>query len=258
MLYKFYIPFSYWFATRFKHISGKVSFLIIFVLPVAAVCYTGDISFIASFVIGLVALCCVYEIGYIQNDVYTARKEKSPTIRLDEETQARINKAAPSLIAVRGLYLALSLFALTFFQFNTLRFIIALAALAAVFFLHNTIRNRLNILTYVLLCTLKYVTLPLLFLGQTQLPRLAMLFFIFPFCRTLEHASKPKYNLKRIMALMPNHDTFRVWYYSVLTFLAIVTFPLHDSVLFLALCAWFLLFRLAALYLRSRRSDLIL
>jgi len=258
MLFKFFIPFSYWFATRFKRISGKLSFLIIFVLPVAAVCYDGDISYIAPFIIGLIALCCVYEIGYIQNDVYTARREKSPTIRLDEQTHESICKAAPALIAVRAAYLALSLFALSLFHFHTLRFMIALGGLAAAFFMHNIIRSRFNILTYALLCTLKYAALPLLFLGDALLSRLIMLFLIFPVCRTLEHASKPKYNLKRIMDLMPNHDAFRMRYYSFLTFMAIVTFPLHDSVLFLALCTWFLLFRLVTFYLRAKRSSLIL
>lgn len=256
-MYKFFIPFSYWFATRFKRISGKLSFLIIFALPVAAVCYDGDLSFIVPFLIGLVALCCVYEIGYLQNDVYTARREASPTIRLDAEAHDRVCKTAPALIIARGVYLLAALAALCFFYIYTLRFIIALAALAAAFFMHNVIRSRWNILTYALLCALKYAALPLLFLSELQLLRLLFLMLLFPVCRSLEHASKPKYNLKRVMALMPNHDAFRVRYYSLLTFIAIVTFPLHESVLFLGLCAWFLLFRLVALYLRSKRSSLI-
>ncbi len=226
------LPYSYGFATRAPRPHDKLSFGLIFVLPIGFVCWSGQTVFEAFhgfarftllFLLGMTAQYSLYEIGYLQNDVYTARQERNPTIRLPRSQYAIVCDRAPALMAARLAVLITCLAALAAFGMTLRPFCCALILLSVCFALHNVVRGRENVATYLALCTMKYTCLPLLFLPAAAIPSaVATLFFAFVLPRSIEHTSKPKYAFPWQQAL--RHDRFRFFYYS---FLLIIVFLLQ-------------------------------
>ena len=217
---KYIFPFTYGFATRAQTAANKLSFAAIFLLPILFICalsgMTAD-SFILRFALGMISLYSIYEIGYLQNDVYTTKHEKNPTYRLDKCKRIEIERHAPLFILVR-IMIFLLCYALILIQSreHTTEFLFAFIMLISIFMVHNLIRSRLNILTYLVLVSLKYATLPVLFLPAEALPvAFGSLFFAFALPRSIEHAAKPKYEVTLLREL--HADTFRVVYYGILS-----------------------------------------
>ena len=84
------------------------------------------------------------------------------------------------------------------------------------FFSHNFIRSRINILTYFFLCVTKYLTLPLSFyFGDNVVVVVFGIILVFPFLRTIEHSSKPKYKIKILSPVFSNLGFNRLIYYTL-------------------------------------------
>lgn len=228
------IPFSYGWATRAKTTLDRLSFFIIWIIPVWFVC---GAPFSLRFVVGVIAEYSLYEIGYLFNDYFTVKKEPDPNLRLPWEKREKIGKHLIPIIAARIAVVILSLIYLKA-QFFTA----ALAFIGVAFALHNSIRSNWNILTYFLLCFGKYLALPALFvpgmLGEACL--VLVLSFVLP--RTIEHASKPKYRVSFLKSLEPHK--FRAVYALLLASAAAVFAP--SSLLFFV-ALWYYVYRVLVL-----------
>ncbi|MGI6150629.1 MAG: hypothetical protein ACOYIR_01595 [Christensenellales bacterium] len=224
------IPFSYGWATRAQTALDRLSFFIIWIIPVWFVC---GMPLSLRFVVGVIAEYSLYEIGYLFNDYCTVKKERKPTHRLPEHQRKRIEKHLIQMVAIRMTIVVLSLFYL-----RSQHFVAALAFIGVAFALHNTIRCNWNILTYFLLCLGKYLALPALFVPGMLGEACLALFLPFVLPRTIEHASKPKYYVPFLKTFKPHH--FRAAYGFVVAIYAAVFAP--SSLLFYV-ALWYYVYR---------------
>ena len=107
-------PYSYGFRTRAKTLWDKLSFAVIFPLPVWLLCGGSFLVFAGRFT----ALYCLYELGYLYNDYLTVRREKQPNFRLEAREYYRIRRRLPSIVLSRMVWILglLRIFGVTFEQ----------------------------------------------------------------------------------------------------------------------------------------------
>ena len=126
-------------------------------------------------------------------------------------------------------------------------FILGIGVSRIAFFLHNTLRNRWNILTYHVLSTTKYLSLLALFLSFVEYRFVFLLvWLLFPVPRTLEHAIKVKYNFTRLQRFIGNLDTFRVKYYTLCLLVSLGYYFFskdEDGWIILLGVGWYFIFR---------------
>jgi hypothetical protein len=227
------IPLWYTFTTRFKSIPDKISWILIYFIPVILISYFySPFSFFYSLfllIFPILATYSLYEIGYIENDIQTTKVESHPTFRLPKSIHVLLDQNYNSIQKIKYLC-TLFLFGICFyinflgFQVNFLLLFIGLVFTRAVFFFHNHVRNRWNILSFALLSFLKYAV-PSLFLTSSMLIQsIGIILLMFTIIRTLEHATKPKYKLTMLQKVIGNHDLFRSYYYSFLLLLFFVLY----------------------------------
>lgn len=250
---KYLVPFMYGFSTRAKTVHYKISLLAVVVVPILVVVVfcNDDLAYVLPrFALAFVAIYCIYEIGYLFNDTYTVRFESNPTHRLDARERLLVERWANLLISVRHFTAMVCCLLLHSAGVeNLLHFVVMLGLLDISFALHNSIRSVANVWTMFLVLTLKYCSIPVLFMPLNDyMVYSAMLIFAMPAIRTIEWASKPIYGL-RIFANY-DHDKFRVFYYAVLTVVSTWIWYFVDRRFFcmLALAVYLLVFRLACYF----------
>lgn len=260
---------AYLFESRLKSRIERISWFIIYIIPVFILVYAPSsidvLIFIIMFLIAILSFFSLYEAGYIENDIKTTINEVNPTIRIDKSKQFFLEKnyyfvQVFKIIVTILLLSALKLLADNFgVKLYWLQFIICLFFMRLSFYTHNRIRNRLNILTFMCLSVSKYFSIILLFLPfKNFLYLLVLAFLIFPLLRTLEHATKPKYELPILIKIIGNHDIFRVKYYFVMFLLSIILFLTlkNDfSILALTLMTYFLIYRVSALIFLNKKAH---
>ncbi|MCL6261248.1 wbuO protein [Aquiflexum sp. TKW24L] len=163
----------------------------------------------------------------MENDALTIRHETNPNIRIPQKDILYIQHNFYKISGIR--YGILVIVVWLIFLFNLLThlqiyiFLVAVGLGRTAFYFHNLIRSRLNILTYFVLCVVKYFVIPAIFLGRNYgfEPYLIVL-LSFPIIRTIEHSVKGKYKLETFKKRLGSLDGFRVKYYGVLLILSLV------------------------------------
>ena len=256
---KVLIPMFYTFYSRFKTTFDKISWMIIYFIPVLALIFTNTTLqlywLISTFLIAVMSVYSLYELGYIENDVITIKKEKNPTIRIKETEIRYIDNNYKKIISLKLLItitLVLCLIVLDSYlnlNLNIYPFILLFVLMRVVFYLHNSIRNNFNILTFFLLSFLKYFTVVVLYSSSEK--SVYLLFFVmlmFSIPRTLEHSTKIKYHVIFIQNTIGNHDVFRVkYYFTVLVSLLLLRLFINYNLLYIFIIFWFLAYRLSVL-----------
>ena len=86
----FYLPFVYLFKSRLKSKMNKISWFIIYIIPIyfigLSVSNTELLNYSLIFILAVIVFNSVYELGYLENDIQTTKKESNPTYRIDEKT----------------------------------------------------------------------------------------------------------------------------------------------------------------------------
>lgn len=258
---KFLLPGYYYFYSRLPRKSEQVSWLIVFpLLVLLGILFVSDrnpFTVIAIYIIANICWLNFYEIGYLENDAITIKREKSPTLRIPDQEIMFIQANFKKLSFLRmliGIFLLIIIYSLIEYTLSFYLFVLAILLARVFFYLHNNIRNRLNIITYHFLSTTKFFVFPLLLVpNKEQLaPLLIALYFSFPLPRTIEHAVKTKYNLGALKAMVGELDTFRLKYYLFLVViaLAINLFKQNQySEVFLFISLYYFIYRLTGFYL---------
>jgi len=270
---RYIVPGFCLFHTRLTRRLDRVSWVIVNPLAILLLSYVfTDLSLpflLVGFPLGFLCFLSIYETGYIENDVVTVKGEDRPTVRFSREEAMRIEESYWPLIAWKVAIALLLLMSLTLWvryggeAARVGLFVGCLVAARFFFRIHNSIRNRWNILTYLGLSVLKYLSLPLLFGGEGRTLELVLLTVtMFPLVRTVEHATKPLYRFPGLRRFVGNFDTFRVKYYCILFALAwtaALLWGFQPDVPFLLLYGYFLAFRIGALVavrlLRYQRTS---
>lgn len=254
------VPFYYLFVTRLKVRQDRVSWLVVHPAPVL---YLAFLAFptetpwvlVSVTILGLLAFQSLYEIGYVQNDIFTVKRELKPTLRLLGSESSDLERLLPVIVATRAaLFVAfVGLAALLMPLAHIGGFFIVCALVMLAFVLHNALRSRWNVLTYLVLAAGRYASVPLLVHGLDVGVLLAALAMM-PVPRTLEHACKPKYGFDRLRDLVVPFVRFRPVYYLFAFVLWIgITRASGLSITPGLVLAYFLLYR-AIIYLVVRRG----
>lgn len=263
-MYKYYIPFYYLILSRLKSKVDRVSWIIIFIIPpfIMGIFFSTIhvFNYLLIFLIANIAFYSLYEIGYLENDIQTTKKEENPTIRINKAVQEYLEKNYLKVIIFKYttvFILICSLILLLNDIQKIFSFITILLISRFSFYMHNTIRNKINIVTFFILAITKYsmVLFLLLPLNKLLIPILLSI-VTFPLLRTMEHASRKKYNLSKYSQLIGNHDLFRIKYYLLFMLLSSFFIYLHPSnvlLLSIGLYFYFFIFRYASYLLIKKK-----
>lgn len=258
-MYKYCIPGYYLFHSRLKRKTEIISLVYVYPLFLFLLIYFwGDFDlakFGLVFIVYFLTWLSFYEIGYLENDVFTIKKEKQPTLRISENAISTVEENYKKILSIRiliGLCSASILFLfnyLDWFSLNILGLFFSILITRLSFWLHNKLRSRWNIITYFFLSCGKYLSIPILF--YYHLPNftflIAIILLLFPIPRTLEHAAKIKYDLVKFGKLIGNLDKFRIIYYLLIVIISLFLFVVLNFekkyLIFLLSALWFFIFR---------------
>lgn len=227
---KFYIPLLYTLKTRYIGILGFISFLITSVFPSILYFYIfikdeninqSGISFLCSYLI----VNSIYEIGYIINDVYSSRKEKSPTLRLSKQELEFGEKNILRIINIRLLFIILHYSILICLNNVKSVLYIFCLLLMSIYLVHNNINSRYRFLSNSLLVTFRFLVPFLIFPIQMNLISFISLFITLPLLKTATYFFKKNCDYSEKFL-----NNFQLIYYFVLSLLfTLCSFILDDK-----------------------------
>lgn len=250
-----FFPTYYFRITRARRLFEFLSWMYIypFFFIFFIFLYSTNYSLLLSFVFYFLSTFQMYESGYIENDIQTVKKEDKPTIRNTRSDQFFITKNYYIIQRLRCVVSILFLVFSSFFASSSWVFfygVVGLILCKILFFLHNSIRSNLNILTYFMLVSFRYLSclfFVLFFLNGINTSYLwltALVMLLFPIVRTIEHASKPRYKVFLLRFIVGKMDVFRVCYYSFLFLVFLFFFLFFDfDYEFVMMSLYFLVYR---------------
>lgn len=189
----FFVPFLYFFKTRLKNKSNKISWILIYIVPILLmVFFQGKVSFLSvlSIFIYITSIYTVYEMGYIWNDTETIKNEKEPTKRLSD-IELKFYEKNKYLIYITRLTFVF-LFSFYFISSNIYVFFITnMLAILILYLIYNSNRNILNLPLHFLLVCARFVAPVIAFTSVSFL----WVAFVFPIINLLERASEKRFRL---------------------------------------------------------------
>lgn len=243
---KYLIPYIYATSTRAKTLFYKVSIILFVFIPSYIVTFYLGVKqdfFNIKYLLAFTMMYCVYEIGYIYNDIYTTKYEDTPTYRLTNIEQKKIEKLYILLISFRVIYICIFAWILKSLKaMNLSIFLSSLVLLYLFYSFHNYFRGNWNMITMFLIVSLKYISVPLLFIEKSKWGiMIIVLVLLVPFLRMIEYGNKLSYKLFKLK----NYDIFRIIYYGILTiFSTLLYYKSNMFKVFVIISMYFLLMRI--------------
>lgn len=256
----FYFPFVYLFRSRLKTKMNKISWFIIYIIPIYFIGLSLSnhdiLNYSFLFALSIMIFNSVYELGYLENDIQTTKNETNPTYRIDKKTYDFLDKNYTKIFIIKIIIIILILTFIYLLFKNEVYikdFIFGLVTIRFFFYLHNKIRNKLNIITFFLLSTTKYILPLILLININELLSIWYILFLFPILRSVEHSTKIKYKLNKWASIVGNHDLFRIKYYFIIFLIALYYyFSNYIGLIFLIFILYFLLYRTATYILVNK------
>lgn len=218
----------YTISTRLPSPILIVSWLVVFVVPqVVLAALNGRNGFYAAlhFLSLFLTTNYVYENGYLENDLRTVKREEKPTIRLSPDVFQRMDEDYRLIQILRGIVLAFLFGAAVAFETELIS-MLGLGALAAVFKLYNRTRKRIGLLWLFIMTSLRF-SVPVI--GYLNLGEYLVWLLAYPVPKTIEFASRSRYELSLLRFVKMSFEWFRLVYYSIafgLLFIAHIVYPL--------------------------------
>jgi hypothetical protein len=257
-MYKFYIPFLYTLETRFETRTKKLALFLTYFIPVTLtylllyhnIYHHMLTESLIVYLLGVFTVYNTYEIGYIENDTELIKNEENPTMRLNQLDLSYYERNKYTIYSFRIILIISFVGSIRLFQGNySTAFIAAILALLIIFKIYNIIRSRLNLLLQFFLSSLRYLSIFLLILPSSSYGDFLIFLFIFPIINIIEWATKPRFNIKRLIKYYNNIYLIRVIYY--ITFLTIGYIYFTNNQFYyeyLLIMFYFLLYRTVAYY----------
>lgn len=217
-----YFPLLYLIHTRIKSTSEKLSWFIIYLLPVLILNFNiDDKKTIITTMMSVFFVYLFYEIGYIFNDAFLIKKEKKPTLRLSINEIEYINNSISIILLYRTIIAVLLLAIFYFFQLHIISAILCSVSILATYYFYNNTRNDFSFFLYYLLISLRFFT-PFIIIG-TEIP--LWMFFMQPLLASLEYAGKKSLFQSIFNCFISKKDICRtIWYSFILTLYLIYCF----------------------------------
>lgn len=262
----FYLPFLYSFKTRFTSLTKKVSWAIIYLIPVS---FSGlfiidftqfSLSNLIVSLFGILLIYTLYETGYIYNDTETVKIEKKPTLRLNP-LQLKYYEKHKTIIYLSRLVVAIIISIGIYIHTTSPGFIIATWSLIPLYAIYNSIRNRWNILIHFFLVLIRFCSIPLLFSPNIPITSTAYLILLFPLLNTLERCREKRFNFYKLQKITINNaSNGRYIYYFILLLLSssilIINFIndnyIHPDIVFFLYSLYFFSYRFLAIKMMKK------
>lgn len=243
-----YLPFVYLFNSRLLTSAEKLSWFVIYPFFLILFATLIKLNFILFFLCLVVTMSC-YEVGYLFNDFITIKFEENPTIRAGGESSDFSSHFIFHVLF--RILISIFICCVIFYFFPNAdfkKFILCEVGILFFYVIHNSLRSRINIISYFFLVSLRYAS-PLIFC--LNLKTLIFLLVAFPLCRTIEHACKKKYEIEFLRRVIKNFDLYRVFYYLILVICSIIYWFIFGNWMFSLLSLYFFCFRLICYLLRN-------
>jgi len=225
------------------------------------------------YIFAFMACLSVYEIGYIWNDRLTMRVESEyVTQRLDPSDASVLKRYYRKIVISKGLVslllcLLISLIAMLLrLEISISKFVAALMLMNMTFFVHNHVRSKWSIATFMMLCCLKYIVFVFLFPVISTGGMINLIIteiILIPLLRTIEYSTKRRYRLGFFRTLVGDLDWFRIKYYIIVAGICVVLYSVHQRYVILLLMSsiFMVIFRIATLILsiklKLRNKDML-
>ncbi|AJB63447.1 hypothetical protein SS08_07630 [Enterobacter hormaechei subsp. steigerwaltii] len=252
----FFLPILYSFTTRLNSNKKRIAWVLSYYIPVAICVFLIYTKYtytecLALSVFIIYTIYASYEIGYIYNDTELIKKEKNPTLRLENENLEYYENNKYKIYLTRSIILIVLILVACFIDIKLgFSLTVSCVTILLLYSIYNSIRNRYNIPLYSLLVYTRYFSI---FIFSINSFDSLLLWLVYPFCVTLEFMSKPrfKFNMKWILN---NLDMFRSIYYSFLLILIIAldSVLMIDKIIYI-LVLYFLAFRILSFIFLSKK-----
>lgn len=247
-----YFPLLYLVHTRIKHTSEKLSWFIIYLLPILILNFNiNDKSTVIFTILTVLFVYLFYEIGYIFNDAFLIKNEEKPTLRLSIDEINYINTHILKILFIRFTLGILLLVAFYYYQLNIIPAILSSIAILTIYYFYNKTRSNISFPLYYLLISLRFFT-PFLIIG-TEIP--FWMFFMQPLLATLEYAGKKSLFRSAFTNFISKKDLYRaIWYFSILMLYIFYCFYRNDISISLALVIGMYFFFRASIYIHLSKN----
>jgi hypothetical protein len=163
---KFYIPFMYAYETRMEHrCIGLMNWFSQYIIPILLFIYLHGGHVTSTIFLLFLLVYTIYEIGYIQNDTETTKKEKSPTMRLNEIESAYYERHR-WIIYTERILLGLALSSVLILYHKETTSVCLSWSLLPLYLIYNVIRGCYTFVLHFLLMYIRYIGLILPFISH--------------------------------------------------------------------------------------------
>lgn len=263
MLYLSWVPYLYFLKTRLTGRFQRISWFFVYAIPSAILFFnliTFDNTFIGIFVFltSFLFINYVYENGYIENDVFTVKKEESPTLRLEEKTRKLLEKNVIKISSIRlGVSISLLVPSAIFYSVKFAIGLLLVGVLLQInYFIYNRVRGRANLFLVGPLSFFRFygVLLPIVFdVSGEAMEFCVALFLMYPFLKIIEFTKRARFGLEKIPRFVGDVDRFRVIYYMILSLFLWMFF---GTGLLFYVSIYYLVYRFVS-YLISKKSKMV-
>lgn len=254
----FYCPFGYFLSTRLETFAAKISWLLVYFVPLLLTVFSFssalDLISVGYLAVGTISVYLLYEIGYIENDTLTVLQEPSPTIRLDDDVRRYVSEHWWKIVLFRSGILIICLWWIRSapgFEW----FVAMLAGLIPAFYLYNRIRSSVNAVIHPILVTIRFCGPVVLLIPYLNAFAFALL--LFPLLNGLERAAESRYGIKWLQGLWLTNQVSGRWsYYGILLVLVVAySYSNASSWWVLLPVVYLFLFRLLTAFIRPEKVS---
>lgn len=221
----FFLPFMYAVGTRFDSPKNLLRFLLKYLIPVILLPAFADGFNILLLLIGIIYTYNLYECGYIENDCETIKHEDNPTMRLTS-IQLDYYERHKIIIYTTRVFVHVLLFCLLFLIDVPLLRLLYGMLLTPIYLLYNRIRNKWNMIIYMIQMYLRYSVPIFLSINDISISLAVMILLIYPYPTYVQRTVKGSFGYinrfyqKYVIASYSDIHIFRRKYY---IFLALIS-----------------------------------
>lgn len=228
----FYLPFMYAVGTRYNSPKNLIRFILKYLVPVVLLSVFSDGFNIWILLVGIIYTYNLYECGYIENDCETIKNEENPTLRLTLNQLEYYEKYKWRIYTTRFFWHIL-LFCLLMLIGGSLVCLVYAMLLTPIYLLYNRIRNKWNMLLYMLQMYLRYSAPVFLSINEVSLQLAIMILLIYPYPTYVQRTVKgcfgyiSRFYQNYVIASYSDIHLFRRKYYISLFVLSIFCYIIN-------------------------------
>lgn len=220
-----FLPLGYFYISRIKKIQRLLWWLSTYFFPIIIFSSFLESINIVYNVCSFILFNMFYEFGYLYNDFITSKRESNPTLRISPELHRNLAENLHAIVIVKFFLLIISVSIFLNLYLDSLSDVYYSFMVFVIFLVHNSLRGRVNIMTFFALYFAKGNYL--LFINeQYSLINILFVLIFFSLPKTIEYSFKNRFSLWKNAI---NIDEFRFYYYAFIFLIVfLVSFYIGD------------------------------